>query len=136
MACLDTTLLIDLTRSGRDRRALALAKLGELLARGEKLATTRFNVAELYVGVHRSTLPDVEQRAVDAVLDGLIILDFTHACAILFGQMTARLQRIGRPVGDMDVLIAATALAWAHPVIVTRNPDHFADLPGLTVESH
>jgi predicted nucleic acid-binding protein len=42
---------------------------------------------------------------------------------------------IGRPAGDMDTLIAAIALAHGQR-LVTRNPKHFADVPGLIVESY
>ena len=38
-----------------------------------------------------------------------------------------------RPAGDMDVLVAATAVAFGHKLI-TRNPAHFSDIPHLRVE--
>ena len=51
MACLDTSLLIDLCRRSPSQRLPAREKLRELGRRGETLAVTRFNVAELLVGV-------------------------------------------------------------------------------------
>jgi predicted nucleic acid-binding protein len=55
MACFDTSFLIDLIRSGAStRRRRATGMLREVLARGEHLTTSRFNVAELLVGVYRS----------------------------------------------------------------------------------
>jgi len=110
-------------------------KLRELVDRGESLVTTRFNVAELYVGVCRSDHPDHEEKAVAAILEDIGVLEFDDRSARVFGLVTAHLQRIGRPAGDMDVLIAATALA-AGEGLVTLNPSHFADIPGLTVEQH
>lgn len=136
MACLDTTFLIDLARrgpsSGKDR---ARTKRRELADRGEALLTTRFNVAELYVGVWRSLDPEREQRAVAAVLDGVRVLEFDDSAAVLFARITAHLQKLGRPAGDMDVLIAATALA-ANEMLVTRNAEHFTDIPGLRAETY
>ncbi len=51
MACLDTNFLIDQNRSDSEFGRRAAKKLTELVSRGESIATTRFSVAELYVGV-------------------------------------------------------------------------------------
>ena len=63
------------------------------------------------------------------------LLDFGDPAARLFGQITAHLQAIGRPAGDMDVLVAATAMAAGH-CLVTRNVSHFANIPALAAESY
>jgi predicted nucleic acid-binding protein len=63
------------------------------------------------------------------------MLVFDDRAARLFAEMTAHLRRIGRPAGDMDVLMAATALAAGH-CLVTQNPAHFADIPGVVVETY
>lgn len=55
---------------------------------------------------------------------------------MIFARLAASLQAIGRPAGDMDVLIAATALSANEPILVTRNPTHFADLRGLDVQGY
>ena len=134
MACLDTSFLIDLIRSGvPSRRRRATNKLRELVASGEWLTTTRFNVAELLVGVYGSDDPDREIRVVDAALQALTILEFGPDSALLFGRITALLRRKGKPVGDMDVLIATTAVV-AGESLVTDNPAHFQNIPGLTVQ--
>ena len=135
MACLDTTVLVDIVRCKSGRKERAFKKLHELSDRGESLVTTRFNVAELYVGVERSDDSQREQRAVDAMLRDIGILDFDDTAARLFGQITAHLQQLGTPAGDMDVLIAATAMTSGH-CLVTRNPAHFTNISQLIVESY
>lgn len=135
MACLDTTILVDLIRRHSKLRPRALRKLRQLLHRGELLVTTRLNVAELYVGVERSDDPEREERLVHEALQGLGILDFEQRGARLFGRISAHLQEIGQPAGDMDVLIAATSMAAGH-CLVTRNPAHFKSIPELAVESY
>jgi tRNA(fMet)-specific endonuclease VapC len=136
MACLDTSLLIDLIRSDVSvRRRRATNKLREVLARGERLTTSRFNVAELLVGVYRSDDPEREIRSVEALLQGVTVLEFGLDAARLFARITALLQQQGKPAGDMDVLIASTALVAAE-TLVTANPRHFRNIPGLTVESY
>lgn len=136
MACLDTSVLLDLCgRGGKARRQRAAQFLRDLIRQHEPLTTTRFNVAELYVGVARSTDAKREHAKVQRVLEGLEILEFDDVAARLFGQLTAHLQVLGRPAGDMDVLIASVALAAGHS-IVTGNPRHFADLPEIDIRSY
>jgi tRNA(fMet)-specific endonuclease VapC len=136
MACLDTTVLLDLHgRGGRNVQARARRALEAIAARAEAVVTTRFNVAELYVGVERSGDPKAEAEAVERLLEEFEVLEFDDAAAHHFGSVTAHLQRLGRPAGDMDVLIAAVCLASAQSLL-TRNPRHFADIPGLTVEAY
>jgi predicted nucleic acid-binding protein len=47
-----------------------------MLANGEHLTTSRFNVAELLVGVYRSDDPERELRSVDALLQNMTVLEF------------------------------------------------------------
>lgn len=135
MACLDTTVLVDLVRPPGEWKRRALEKVRELVRRGEGLVTTRFNLAELYVGVERSDDPQREEAAIQAVAGDFGVLDFDDRAARLFGQITAHLQRIGKPAGDMDVLIAATSMGAGH-CLVTRNPAHFKSIPELAVQTY
>jgi predicted nucleic acid-binding protein len=135
MACLDTTFLIDLGRSRGELHRRASRRLEELAVSGEILVTTQFNVAELYVGVQLASDAERELKSVEQLLRDLEILDFDDRAAWLFAESTAHLRRLGRPAGDMDVLIAATAMANGHG-LVTRNPAHFADIPLLQVDAY
>jgi tRNA(fMet)-specific endonuclease VapC len=49
-----------------------------------------------------------------------------------YGRILANLQKSGRSIGLMDLLIAAAALVDNAP-LVTRNLDHFQRVPGLTL---
>jgi tRNA(fMet)-specific endonuclease VapC len=107
-----------------------------LANRGESIVTTRLNLAELYAGIGLSDNPKRDgQRLWDVLqqLDGF--LEFDDSAAKAFGQISARLRRIGLPAGDMDVLIASTAMAKGHRLI-TRNAAHFANIPRLAVETY
>jgi predicted nucleic acid-binding protein len=106
-----------------------------MLARGEHLTTSRFTVAELLVGVYRSDDPEREFGNVDAVLQNLAVLECGLDAARLFARITALVQQQGKPAGDMDVLIAATALA-AGESLITANPAHFRNIPGLIVDTY
>jgi predicted nucleic acid-binding protein len=135
VACIDTTLLIDLVGSKNKQREKALFKIDQLVQRNEMLVTTRFNVAELYVGIARSANPKSEEQVIRHLLKFISILEFDDVAARLFGQITAYLQIIGKPAGDMDVLIATTAMASNH-ILITRNAKHFTNIPELIVEEY
>jgi len=136
VACLDTTVLLHLAgRGGRRRTRRAQERLRELCDAGEALTTTRFNVAELWVGVARSREPEQEQQKVEDLLAPLDILEFDEDAARVFGRVTAHLQERGTPVGDMDVLIASVALLNDEK-LVTDNTGHFQLIPGIDLISY
>ena len=135
MACLDTTILIELLADNVERCLAANRTVQNLLRRDELLTTTRFNVAELYVGAMRSPRPRNEVDAIESLLENLVILDFRGSAAWTFAEISTHLRAAGRPIGDMDALIAATALANGQS-IVTRNVAHVAAIPNLVVEEH
>ena len=136
MACLDTTLLVDLLRSNQLRKRRALDKIDAIARRGELVVTTCVNLAELYVGVELSDNPQRDYARLQDVLNQLdSVLEFDDPAARLFGRIAAHLQRIGRPTGETDMIIAATAIGSGHS-LVTQNPSHFADIEGLAVETY
>ena len=70
----------------------------------------------------------------DAVLRGLNILAFEPPTDAVYGELRARLERIGKPIGANDMLIAAQASALRHTV-VTDNEREFSRIAGLRVEN-
>ncbi len=60
------------------------------------------------------------------------VVPFDAAAAALFGRLCARLESRGKPIGTLDTLIAAHAMAMAMNVtLVTNNTKHFGRVPGL-----
>ena len=136
MAVADTSFLLDLTRGPRSRiGGKARALLRGLVADDEPLATTRFNVAELLVGVSRARDSKAERSKIEHLLRPFTILEFHDSSAEVFGRIVGHLQASGTTIGDMDALIAAVALQAGHPVI-TRNVRHFERVVGLRVISY
>ena len=132
MACLDTNVLIDLGNPRRPGHRRAAELVAVAISRGEAVCTTRFNIAELLVGLERTADRASEERRFHRAITKLSILEFDEISAEHFGRVQARLLNIGRPVGDLDVLIASVCLANGQK-IVTRNAKHFADVQGLAV---
>ncbi len=71
--------------------------------------------------------------ALQALLRELPVVNFDSASAVQAAKIRAQLQRIGRPIGAYDGLIAATALAHGLTV-VTHNTREFSRVEGLVVE--
>jgi tRNA(fMet)-specific endonuclease VapC len=63
----------------------------------------------------------------------LAILPLDSACAAAYANLRAACERNGCPVADMDLLIAATAMAKGL-ILATLNIRHFNVVPGLAVE--
>jgi tRNA(fMet)-specific endonuclease VapC len=100
------------------------------------LAISSVTAYELNYGVERCPpkWQAREGRKVRMLLEQLHVLPFTEATARHAATLRAALDDAGRPIGPMDVLIAATALEHAL-LLVTGNVSEFQRVPGLRCES-
>ncbi|MBI1872381.1 MAG: PIN domain-containing protein, partial [Acidobacteria bacterium] len=90
---------------------------------------------ELIHGIYRADT--LERRArreafVEELLTALTVYPFTIDAARLAGKLDAEQQSRGVVVPVADLLIGATALSLGFSVL-TVNPRHFRQLPGLSV---
>lgn len=90
--------------------------------------------AELLYGVRRSSSKRINRRVVDAFVRHLFILDWNREAAEYYAELRTTLERKGKPIGGMDMLIAAHALSL-NAVIVTNNSRHFGSVSGLSIEN-
>ena len=97
-------------------------------------AISAVTVAELHYGVEKSAAREKNARAQEAFLLPLEILPFDLDSAIVYGRIRTGLERQGRPIGGMDMLIAAQAMAHGL-MLVTHNLKKFQRIPGLHCES-
>jgi tRNA(fMet)-specific endonuclease VapC len=72
-------------------------------------------------------------RELQTLLKQLPVVAFESADALQAAKLRAALQRIGKPIGPYDGLIAATALA-RKMTVVTHNISEFSRVVGLLVE--
>ena len=68
-----------------------------------------------------------------AVLEGIDILPVEQHADRHYGQIRVDLERIGRPIGLNDLLIAAHARALG-ATLVTNNTSEFSRVPDLAIE--
>ena len=101
--------------------------------RRSELAISVITEAELRFGAATRASPR-GRAAIEAWLLRLETLDFTSAEAEAYADIRARLRRAGTPIGELDTLIAAHALAQ-DLVLVTNNVREFRRVPGLALEN-
>jgi predicted nucleic acid-binding protein len=135
MACLDTSVILDLLgRGGRRKQLAAEAKLRQL-EHDRPHSVARFVLAELLIGVEFSANPDRERAQLDPLLARLQILEFDARSMRLYARIFVHLRSLGHLPGVMDMLIASVSLSHGQR-LVTRNPPHYDHVPGLRVESY
>ncbi len=88
--------------------------------------------AELLYGVARRTDATRLRAAVDEFLAAIDVLPWTDATAQRYATLRAELERRGRPLGALDMMIAAHAAE--HDMMLVTNDRAFGAVPGLRVE--
>lgn len=114
-------------------------KPAEVLARFNSyavgdIAVSSITAAELWLGVWKSQQQERNQTALGQFLLPLLVVDFDQSAAATYGEVRATLERQGRPLGPLDMLIAAHALSLQLP-LVTNNAGEFEQVQGLVVEN-
>lgn len=88
--------------------------------------------AELRFGAAKLASPRF-QAAIEAWLAGFEVLPWPADAAHHYAQIRSELERAGKPIGGMDLLIAAHAMA-EDSVVITNNAREFHRVPRLAVE--
>jgi tRNA(fMet)-specific endonuclease VapC len=97
------------------------------------VGVSAITAAELTFGAARSG-SERNRRVVQRALDAVVVAPFDQAAAQAYGQIRMTLQRQGTPIGALDMLIAAHAIALGVP-LATNNHREFRRVPGLRVEN-
>jgi tRNA(fMet)-specific endonuclease VapC len=90
-------------------------------------------VYEAHYGMHKAMWGDRKRHAMLALLATCTTLEFNDHAAQIAGTVRAQLEKAGNPIGEVNCLIAATALAH-EATLVTRNTREFSRVPGLLIE--
>jgi tRNA(fMet)-specific endonuclease VapC len=98
------------------------------------IGISTITLAELEYGVSKSGKPAKNKEALDQFATPLVVADFDRAATVSYGKLRTALEKKGRMIGGMDLLIAAHAVSLNVPV-VTHNVREFTRVPGLRVET-
>ncbi|HXW89734.1 MAG TPA: type II toxin-antitoxin system VapC family toxin [Terriglobales bacterium] len=111
------------------------AVLRRLLSQSrEEIAVSVITEAELRTGAAKSTSGAKTLRLIENFLRPLGIVEFTSSDAASYAQVRARLERADTPIGPLDTLIAAQAVA-RKLVLVSNNESEFSRVAGLRLEN-
>lgn len=99
----------------------------------EEICVSVVTYAELMHGVEESMAMEKNRIALSLFLSPITVLDFHASAAEEYGKIRAELERQGRPIGLMDMLIAGHAKSEGL-VLVTNNTKEFRRVEGLMVE--
>ena len=126
MYLLDTNVCIDFIDA---RNELVRKRIVGQVANG--LSVSSITAAELLVGAKNSEDPKGDKEKAQRFLSIVRALDFDLAAANAYVEVV---EKLGIHRRSFDRLIGAHALALGL-TLVTNNPKHFADVPGLKVEN-
>ena len=108
---------------------------------GRLLATPRADVAisviteaELRTGAAKSRSAAKTLELVENFLGPLPVVEFTSDDAVAYARVRARLERAGTPIGSLDTLIAAQAVA-RELTLVSNNEREFGRVARLAIEN-
>ena len=99
-----------------------------------QIAISTITLAELEYGIVRSRCPDRNRIALLEFLFPFVILDFDQAASAEYGRIRSLLESKGKPIGPMDLLLAAQAKSH-HLVLVANNEKEFRRIDDLRVEN-
>lgn len=85
-------------------------------------------------GAAESTSAAKTLRLIENFLRPLAIVEFNSNDAVSYAQVRSRLERAGTPIGPLDTLIAAQAVA-RKLVLISNNEREFGRVTGLRVEN-
>jgi tRNA(fMet)-specific endonuclease VapC len=100
----------------------------------EEIAISTITQAELEYGVARSRYPDRNRIALLEFLFPFYLLDFDQMAASQYGLIRSSLESKGKPIGPMDMLLAAQAKS-IDLILVTNNEREFRRVEGLKTEN-
>lgn len=90
--------------------------------------------SELSYGIEKSAAVERNRIALLLLLANLKILNFDDYAALEYGKVRTELEKHGKPIGALDMLIAAHAKAY-DLTLVTNNTGEFSRVSGLKLDN-
>ena len=99
----------------------------------ENCAISSITAAELQYGAKKRSNRILTQK-VQALCNLLPIIPWNDEAAKAYAKLRVELETAGTPIGNMDMLIAASAIA-EDATLVTNNVEHFSRITSLKIEN-
>jgi len=117
-----------------NRREGVLLRVNVARRNGDRIGICTPVLGELWAGVEGSSSRDRNLQRLRLALSRLVVWPYTSEAAEEYGRVFSELRRIGRPMQQVDIMIAAIALSLGSCTVVTTDSDLSA-VPGLITES-
>lgn len=88
----------------------------------------------MYYGIAKSSKQSQNTVALEEFLLPLLVIDFDKDDARIYGKLRYQLEKRGKIIGAMDLLIGAQALS-RNLILVTNNEKEFNRIEGLKIEN-
>ena len=98
------------------------------------VAISTIVLGELMYGAKASQRRTKNLERLQELMKIVDIVSFDEACAETYSDIRLSLRKKGRPTGEVDVIIAAIAIA-NDAVLVTDNTKHFTHIDKLRLEN-
>ena len=109
--------------------------LQKLLAKDpSELCISSITLSELLFGIEKSNMKESNRKKLMTFLTNIAILDYDGDAALEYAKLRNYLERMGQPIGAMDMLIAAHALS-KDMILVTNNEKEFKRVNDLKLEN-
>lgn len=125
---LDTN-VVSLALKGKSQRAIETLASKPRAQVGVSVITEM----ELRFGLEKHPSPGRLKPIVEGFLSTVRVLEFPPDIGSVYGRLRWALERAGRPIGPLDTIIAAHALALG-AILVTNNTREFGRVAGLRCE--
>ncbi len=99
-----------------------------------QIGISSITLSELLFGVSKSSKPDQNKVALAQFIAPLEIMPYDDQAAHRYGDLRVHLERQGKPIGSLDMLIAAHALS-INSTLVTNNEKEFIRIPNLKIDN-
>jgi tRNA(fMet)-specific endonuclease VapC len=108
--------------------------LSNFNANASRMAISAITLAELLHGAEKSSRVSENLAAIEDFCSRLQVLPYGPKAAQHYGVIRAALEKLGQPIGENDMHIAAHARSEGL-VLVTNNMGEFARVPALESEN-
>lgn len=105
----------------------------KVLSQIDQIALSSLVIAELDYGAKASQRSAENLEKLYNFIALAEVIPFDLECAKTFGTIKSKLRVLGKPTGEVDALLAATAITH-NATLVTKNSKHFENIEGLRLE--
>jgi len=99
-----------------------------------ELCISTITVSELMYGAYKSQHREKNLKAIEHFLMPFNVLEYDYKASVSYGKIRAGLEKQGKVIGGLDMLIAAHSLSL-DTILVTNNTKEFERVQGLELDN-